>query len=51
MEKIIWIDGVRNEEGLHRVKDERNTLHTVKRKKAKEIGHILRRNCLLKVRY
>jgi hypothetical protein len=33
---------------LHRVKEERNILHTVKRRKAKWIGHILRRNCLVK---
>jgi hypothetical protein len=39
---------VKNEEVLHRVQEERNTLHTIKRSKAKEIGHILRRNCLLK---
>jgi hypothetical protein len=39
---------VRNEEVLHRVKEERNILHTVKRRKANWIGDILRRNCLLK---
>jgi hypothetical protein len=39
---------VRSEEVLHRVKEDRNTLHTVKRRKANWIGHILRRNCLLK---
>jgi hypothetical protein len=38
---------VRNEEVLHRVKEERNILHTIKRR-ANWIGHILRRNCLLK---
>jgi hypothetical protein len=32
----------------HRVKEERNILHTIKRRKANWIGHILRRNCLLK---
>jgi hypothetical protein len=48
MEKISWTDGVRNEEVLHRVKEERNILHTVKRRKGKWIGHISRRNCLLK---
>jgi hypothetical protein len=47
-EKIIWTDRVRNEEVLHRVKEERNILHTIKRRKANWIGHILRRNCLLK---
>jgi hypothetical protein len=38
---------VRNEEVLHRVKEERNIVHTIKRRKANWIGHILRRNCLL----
>jgi hypothetical protein len=42
-----WPDPVRNE-GLHRVQEKRNILHTIKRKKANWIGHILRRNCLLK---
>jgi hypothetical protein len=48
MQKISWTDRARNEEVLHRVKEERNVLHTVKRRKANWIGHILRRNCLLK---
>jgi hypothetical protein len=48
MEKISWTDRVRNEEVLQRVKEDRNILHTVKRRKANWIGHILRRNCLLK---
>jgi hypothetical protein len=48
MEKISWIDRVRNEEVLHRVKEERNIVHTIKRRKANWIGHILRGNCLLK---
>jgi hypothetical protein len=48
LEKISWTDRVRNEEVLHRVKEDRNILHTIKRRKAKWIGHILRRNCLLK---
>jgi hypothetical protein len=39
---------VRNEEVLHRVKEERNIVHTIKRRKANWICHILRRNCLLK---
>jgi hypothetical protein len=33
---------------MHRHKEERNILHTIKRRKAMWIGHILRRNCLLK---
>ena len=47
MEKISWTDRVRNEEVLHRVKEERNIIHTVKRRKANWIGHMLRRNCFL----
>jgi hypothetical protein len=34
MEKISWADRVRNEEVLHRVKEERNILHTIKIRKA-----------------
>jgi hypothetical protein len=37
-----------NEASLYRVKEEWNILHTVKRRKANWIGHILCRNCLLK---
>jgi hypothetical protein len=48
MKKISWTDRVRNEEVLHRVKEERNVLHTIKRRKANWIGHILRINCLIK---
>jgi hypothetical protein len=29
MEKISWTDHVRNEEVLHRVKEERNIVHTI----------------------
>jgi hypothetical protein len=47
MENISLTDCVRNEEVLHRVK-EWNIVHTIKRRKANWIGHILRRNCLLK---
>jgi hypothetical protein len=39
---------VRNEEVLQTVKEERTIVHTIKRRKANWIGHILRRNCLLK---
>ena len=48
MEKIIWTDSVRNEAVLHRVKGDRNILHTVKLREANWICHILRKNCLLK---
>jgi hypothetical protein len=46
MEKISWTDRVNNESVLHRVNEERNILHTIRRRKAKCIGHILRRNRL-----
>jgi hypothetical protein len=46
--EISWTDRVRNEEVLHRVKEEGNIVHTIKRRKANWIGYILRRNCLLK---
>ena len=39
---------MRNEEVLHRANVERNILHNVKRGKANWIGHVWRRNCLLK---
>jgi hypothetical protein len=48
MVNISWNDRVRNEEVVHRVKEERNVIHTVRRRKANWIGHILRGNCLLK---
>jgi hypothetical protein len=39
---------MRNEEIQRRVQEERNFLHTIKRRKATLIGHILHRNCLPK---
>jgi hypothetical protein len=39
---------VRNEEVLFRVSEQRNILHEIRKRKANWIGHILRRNCLLK---
>jgi len=48
MEKISWTDHVRNEEVLLRLKEQRNILHEIRKRKANWIGHILRRNCLLK---
>ena len=47
MEKISWNDCVRNGEVLHRVKKERNILHTIKRRKASSIGHIFFSKCVL----
>jgi hypothetical protein len=35
-------------EVLHGVKEEKNILYTTKTRKANWVGHILRRNCLLK---
>jgi hypothetical protein len=47
MVKISWTDYVRNEEVLLRVKEQRNILHEINKRKANCIGHILRGNCLL----
>jgi hypothetical protein len=38
----------KNEEVLHTVQENRNTLHTIKRRKVNWIGHILCRNCVLR---
>jgi len=38
---------VRNEDVLLRVKEQRNILHEIRKRKANWIGHILRRICLL----
>ena len=48
LEKISWTNHVRNEEVLLRVNEQRNILHEIRTRKANWIGHILRRNCLLK---
>jgi len=47
MVKISWNDQVRNDEVLFRVKEQRNILHEISKRKANWIGHVLRRNCLL----
>jgi hypothetical protein len=47
MEKVSWTDHVRNEEVLLRVKEQRNILHEISKRKANWIGHLLRRNYLL----
>ena len=47
MEKIIWTDHERKEV-LLRVKEQRNILNEIRKRKANWIGHILLRNCLLK---
>ena len=46
--EISWTDHVRNEEVLLRVNEQRNILHEIRKRKANWIGHIFRRNCLLK---
>jgi hypothetical protein len=46
MEKIGWTDHVRNEVVLG-VKEQRNILHEISKRKDNWTGHILRRNCLL----
>jgi hypothetical protein len=48
MEKISWTEHVRNEEVLLRVKEQRNILHEISKRKANWIDHIFRRNCLLR---
>jgi hypothetical protein len=48
MEKVSWTDHVRNEEVFLRVKEQRNIVHEISKRKANWIGHILRRNCPLR---
>jgi hypothetical protein len=40
LEKTSWKDRVKNEV-LGRIKEERNTFYTIKRRKANRLGHIL----------
>jgi len=49
MGKIIWTDRVKIEEVLHRAQNEGNIIHIVWRRNVCWIGHVLRRNCVLKV--
>jgi hypothetical protein len=46
MEKISWTDHVRNEV-LLRVKEQRDILREISKRKFKWIDQILRKNCLL----
>jgi len=39
---------MKHEKVLHRVKEDKNILHKLTRSKANWMGHILRKNCLLK---
>jgi len=48
MEKISWADHLRNEDVLLRVKEQRNILREIRKRKANWFGHILCRNYLLK---
>jgi hypothetical protein len=48
MEKISLADHVRNKEVSLRVKEQRNILHEISKRKANWIGHVLRRYCLLR---
>jgi len=48
MEKISWTEHMRNEVVLLRVKEQRNILHEIHKRKANWIGHILCINCLLR---
>ena len=49
-QSISWTDRMINEKviGVLTVKEERNILHKIKRRDDNWIGHIYRRNCLLK---
>jgi hypothetical protein len=47
MEKISRTDHMRNEEVVLTVKEQRNILHEISRRKANWVVHILRRNYLL----
>jgi hypothetical protein len=47
-EKISCTDRLKNGGVLSKIMEERNILHTIKRRKANWLGHILRMNCILK---
>jgi hypothetical protein len=49
MEKTSWTDHMLNEV-LLRIKQQRNILNEISKRKANWIGHILRRNCLVQQR-
>jgi hypothetical protein len=51
MEKISWTEHARKEGVLLKVKEHRNILHEISKRKAKWIGHILCRNYLLTTVY
>jgi len=45
-DQFDWL--CKSEKVLHRVNEDSNIVQTVNRRKANCLGHILRRNCLLK---
>jgi hypothetical protein len=47
LEEISWTERIRNEEVLLRVKEQRNILHEIRKRRTNWIGRLLRRNCLL----
>ena len=47
MEKVRWVDKVRNDEVLRRIGEERRILKVIENKKRNWLGHCLRRDCLL----
>jgi hypothetical protein len=51
MEKINWTDREINEDPLRRVKETRNILRRIKRRKADWVGYFLHRNCFIKLVY
>ena len=46
--EISWTDYVKNYEVLHKVKEKRDILYTINRRKANWMGHILHWKYLLK---
>ena len=48
MENVNLTNRVKSEEVSQKLKVQRNILHTVTRRKGNWIGHVLRRNCLVK---
>jgi hypothetical protein len=51
MENISWTACGTNEEVLHRVKEERNILHIIKKRKANWMVRTVFQNILLKARH
>lgn len=45
---VVFISEECRSEVVQRVKEERNDVHTVKRRKSIWVGHILRGNCVIK---